>query len=62
MLSLGVNAYALVGDPDFTNGPGSKETCLVQGYHIEIDHTKRLVRQKKLASDYDRMMQLLKAA
>ena len=56
------NAYELVGDPARTGGAGSQETCLVQGYRIEIDHTKRLVRQDALANDYDRMMQLLAVA
>ncbi len=56
------NAYELVGDPTRTGGAGSQETCLVQGYRIEIDHTQRLVRQDVLANDYDRMMQLLKVA
>lgn len=56
------NAYELVGDPTKTGGADSQETCLVQGYRIEIDHTQRLVRQDALANDYDRMMQLLKAA
>lgn len=62
VLPQGANAYALVGDPARTGGAGSKETCLVQGYRIEIDHTKRLVRQDALANDYDRMMQLLAVA
>lgn len=52
------NAYELVGDPARTGGAGSKETCLVQGYRVKIDYTKRLVRQDELANDYDRMMQL----
>lgn len=52
------NAYELVGDPTRTGGADSKETCLVQGYRIEVDHTKRLVRQDALANDYDRMMEL----
>jgi hypothetical protein len=56
------NAYELVGDPARTGGADSQETCLVQGYRIEIDHTKRLMRQDKLANNYDRMMQLLKVA
>lgn len=56
------NAYELVGDPTRTEGAGSRETCLVQGYRIEIDHTKRLMRQDALANDYDRMMQLMSAA
>ena len=53
------NAYKLVGDPAKTGGIDSKETCLVQGYHIEVDYTKRLIRQYVLAFDYDRMMKLL---
>ena len=53
------NAYELVGDPTKTGGADSRETCLVQGYRIEIDHTRRLVRQDALANDYDRMMKLL---
>ena len=56
------NAYELVGDPAKTGGADSQETCLVQGYKIEIDHTQRLVRQDALANDYDRMMQLLQVA
>lgn len=56
------NAYELVGDPTKTGGADSQETCLVQGYRIKIDPTQRLVRQDALANDYDRMMQLLKAA
>jgi hypothetical protein len=56
------NAYVLVGDPARTDGAGSKETCLVQGYRVEVDHTKRLVRQEDLANDYDRMMELLQVA
>ncbi|MBI2109141.1 MAG: hypothetical protein HYT93_03100 [Parcubacteria group bacterium] len=53
------NAYELVGDPTKTGGADSQETCLVQGYRIEIDHTQRLIRQDALANDYDRMMQLM---
>jgi hypothetical protein len=55
------NAYELVGDPTKTGGADSQETCLVQGYRIEIDHAQRLIRQDVLANDYDRMMQLMKA-
>ncbi len=55
------NAYELVGDPTKTGGADSQETCLVQGYRIEIDNTQRLVRQDALANDYDRMMQLMQA-
>lgn len=62
VLPQGANAYELVGDPTRTGGAGSQETCLVQGYRIEVDHTKRLVRQDKLANDYDRMMQLAQVA
>lgn len=53
------NAYKLVGDPAKTGGPDSQETCLVQGYRIGVDHTKRLMRQEVLANDYGRLMQLL---
>lgn len=56
------NAYELVGNPAKTGGADSQETCLVQGYRIEIDHTQRLVRQDALANDYDRMMELLQVA
>ena len=56
------NAYELVGDPVKTGGGRSQETCLVQGYRIKVDHTKRLVRQDVLANDYDRMMKLFEAA
>jgi len=52
------NAYKLVGDPERTGGAGSEEACLVQGYHIEIDHTQRLMRQEILANNYEKMMQL----
>ena len=52
------NAYELVGSPTRTGGAESQETCLVQGYRVIIDHTMRLMRQAKLANDYDRMMQL----
>lgn len=62
VLPKGANAYELVGDPTRTGGAGSQETCLVQGYCIEIDHSKRLVRQDTLANDYERMMGLMKAA
>lgn len=62
VLSKEANAYALVGDPTKTGGPDSKESCLVQGYRIEIDYTQRLVRQEALANDYDRMMKLLQVA
>lgn len=61
MLPKEANAYELVGDPTRVGGAGSQETCLVQGYRIEIDHTMRLIRQETLANDYDRMMQLLTA-
>ncbi|OGI26176.1 MAG: hypothetical protein A3J76_01870 [Candidatus Moranbacteria bacterium RBG_13_45_13] len=53
------NAYELVGDPTRTGGAGSKETCLVQGYRIEIDHTQRLIRQGVLANDYETLMRLI---
>lgn len=59
VLTKGANAYELVGRPARTGDLDSKETCLVQGYRIEIDYTKRLVRQDALANDYDRMMQLI---
>lgn len=62
VLPKGANAYELVGDPTKTGGADSQETCLVQGYRIEIDHTKRLVRQDALGNDYERMMELMKAA
>lgn len=52
------NAYKLVGEPTKTGGADSQETCLVQGYRIEIDHTQRLMRQEVLANDYEKMMQL----
>jgi hypothetical protein len=53
------NAYELVGDPTRTGGADSQETCLVQGYRIEVDHTKRLIRQSVLANDFEMMMALL---
>lgn len=56
------NAYELVGEPARTDGAGSQETCLVQGYRIEIDYAQRLIQQTSLANDYDRMMQLFEAA
>ncbi|HBI16958.1 MAG TPA: hypothetical protein DDY52_02260 [Candidatus Moranbacteria bacterium] len=52
------NAYELVGEPTKTGGADSQETCLVQGYRIEIDHTQRLIRQEVLANDYEKMMKL----
>jgi hypothetical protein len=57
-----VNAYELVGDPTRTGGADSQETCLVQGYRVEVDYTKRLVRQDALANNYDRMMELMEAS
>ena len=62
VLPQGVNAYTLVGEPSFTNGVGSRETCLVQGYRIKFAHTRRLIGAKALANDFDRMMQLLQTA
>lgn len=62
VLPQGVNAYALVGEPSFTNGVGSRETCLVQGYRIQFDYTRRLMSEKALANDFNRMMRLLEAA
>lgn len=59
VLPKSANAYALVGEPDFTNGVGSRETCLVQGYRVEVDPTHRPIKEKVLENDYDRMMQLL---
>jgi len=56
------NAYELVGDPTKTGGADSQETCLVQGYRIEVDHTKRLVREKTLANDFERLMDLMQKA
>ncbi len=56
------NAYELVGDPTRTGGADSQETCLVQGYRITVDHTKRLVRQDALANNFERMMELHQAA
>lgn len=55
------NAYELVGDPTYTDDVGSRETCLVQGYRITVDHTKRLVRQDALANNFERMMELHEA-
>lgn len=52
------NAYALVGEPSRTNSPDNPETCLVQGYRVTINHTKRLMSGKVLANDFDRMMEL----
>lgn len=64
VLSPEANAYALVGDPEnvWEDGNPVRQVCLAQAYKIEIDHIRRLVRQAKLANDYDRMMGLLKAA
>ena len=56
------NAYELVGDPARVGGPDDKETCLVQGYRIEVDYSQRLVQAKVLANDYSRMMQILELA
>lgn len=56
------NAYELVGDPARVGGADDRETCPVQGYRIEVDHTQRLMRQDALANDCDRMMQLLQVA
>jgi hypothetical protein len=60
----GANAFVLVGDPTniWKNGNPVKQTCMVQPYKVEIDHTRRLVLQKVLANDYERMMELMKAA
>lgn len=62
VLPDGVNAYALVGDPARLDDGTSRETCLVQGYRVTIDHTKRLTRESALANNYDRMMELMKVA
>lgn len=62
VLPESVNAYMLIGGPSVTDGAGSRETCLVQGYRIHIDHTKRIVSEKALANDLDRMLKLLEAA
>lgn len=59
----GANAYAYAGEPTIVPGSGhEKQTCMMQPYRIEIDHTKRLVRGKTLANNYERMMELMKAA
>jgi hypothetical protein len=60
----GANAYALVGDPEnvWEGGNPVKQTCMAQPYRVEIDHTRRLVREKTLANNYERMMELMKAA
>jgi hypothetical protein len=57
------NAYELVGDPQnvWEKGSPVRQVCLAQAYRIEIDHTQRLVRQKNLANDFDRMMRLIAA-
>lgn len=55
------NAYALVGDPVRANDGTERETCLVQGYRVVIDPSKRLVRENVLANDYERMMSLMDA-
>ncbi len=61
---LGANAFALVGDPSniWKDGNPVQQTCLVQAYRINIDHTRRLVSQDELGSDYERMMELMKVA
>lgn len=56
----GANAYALVGEPEnvWKDGNPVEQTCLVQPYRIEIDHTKRLMQEEVLANDFEKMMQL----
>lgn len=53
-----VNAYELVGEASKTGGADSPETCLVQGYRVTINHQKRLMSGKVLATEFDRMMEL----
>jgi len=57
------NAFVLVGDPTnvWKNGNPTQQTCLVQPYRVEIDHTRRLMKQNKLANDYELMLQLMQA-
>lgn len=59
---LGGNAYALVGDPDnvWKDGNPVEQTCLAQPYRVEIDYTRRLMREDDLANDFDRMMELIR--
>ncbi len=62
VLSKEANAYELVGDPTRTAGIGSKETCLVQGYRVRFDHTKRLMQHNLLANNFDLLMKLMNLA
>lgn len=52
----GANAYDIVSDP---MPAGEMHVCMVQFYRVEADTTKRLLRQDKLAHDYDKMMSLM---
>lgn len=57
----GVNAYALVGDPEniWEGGNPVRQTCLAQPYRVEVDYTKRLMKESSLANNYDLMMKLM---
>lgn len=59
VLPQGANAYTLVGDPVRANDGTDRETCLVQGYRVVVDPTKRLMRETALVNDYDRLMALM---
>lgn len=56
------NAYVLYGEPENVHREGHEpeQTCLVQPYRVEIDFSQRLMSEKKLAHNYNRMMELMK--
>ena len=50
------NAYEIVSSPV---NEGQHQTCLVQFYMIKADKTKRLMRSKDLARNYEKLMELV---
>lgn len=64
VMPQGANAYALVGTPEniWEGGNPVRQTCLAQPYKVEVDYTKRLMKESKLANNYERLMELMKTA
>jgi hypothetical protein len=57
----GANAYSLVSDPTniLVNGNPDFQQVEIQFYHVEIDNTKRLIREGELINDYETLMKLI---
>jgi len=61
MKPIDANAYMVVGEPQniWNKGNPTHQCVDVQFYRVEVDVSRRLVRNKELRNDFDTLMQLL---